>query len=161
MIKAGIIARDIHLQEHLEALESVAGFRITGIHLPPENRIEYQGDFDMDFSTPERLIEKSEAIFFINPVKDDISIIRKTIKNTKDVFLSSPGDHTIREANEIIKLAGEADIALHVARYARYNPSFMQCIPYAGDVRIVNIFRGFLPPMDDKRDTYVGGRIPI
>ncbi|MFP4059785.1 MAG: Gfo/Idh/MocA family oxidoreductase [Bacteroidota bacterium] len=159
MIKAGIIGRDPNFNEHLQALNGITDLKMMGLFIPGNFKSDKFGEELLFFHSFNEMLKKCDALLIINPVKDDISLIRKAIKNAKDIFLSGPGDHTIREANEIIKLSGEAGIALHVARYARYNPSFRSCLPYAGDVRLINISRGVLHRSENTRDAYAGSLV--
>jgi len=76
------------------------------------------------FSNLDDLIETSEALIIVTSTSFHYEVAKNCLAKGKHVFIEKPITTTVKEAEELIKIAKEKDLIIQVGHIERYNPSF-------------------------------------
>lgn len=132
MIKIGVAGIDKISLNHLNAIQSLAGFQLSGIYDPhTENArelcersgLKYFEDFG-------ELLQNSDVIDIASPRLNHFPLAVDAIKKSKHLFMDSPVVSSPAEALQLINLSGEADVKVQVNYPERFNPAYTATLPY-------------------------------
>ena len=115
MINIGIHTGHKNIQDYKKAIEPVTEFRFTGAYLNTfvkdavkrNNGIHFFIDFD-------ELINKNDAIVFLNYDVSQYEYLIKAVKSSKHVFFESVNMLELSDARELMKLAAEANVLFKI-----------------------------------------------
>ncbi len=127
MIKIGLLGAGhlgkIHLQQWLQ----VAGAELVGFYDPndasAESAIAQYGAHR--FSSLNDLIAASDAVDIVTTTTSHYQVARLCLQQGRHVFIEKPLAHTLEEAQELVKLVGEAHVKCQVGHVERYNPALL------------------------------------
>ena len=127
MLKVGIIGLGHLGKFHLNNWLQIDGIEVSGFMDPEDGTandvIEKYGIkrfFDAD-----EFLQACDAVDVVTPTDYHYEWCQKAIKMGKHVFVEKPFAHTMAEAQELVKLAKEANIKLQVGHVERFNPAFL------------------------------------
>ena len=132
MIKIGVAGIDEISLNHLKAIRSVSGFRLSGIYDPhTENArelCEKEGlTFFEDFG---EFLQHSDVVDLASPHLEHFALAVSAIKKSKHLFIDSPVLSSPDEALRLIDLSNEADVKVQVNYPERFNPAYTASLPY-------------------------------
>ena len=126
LIKIGVFGAGHLGKIHLKLLNESEKFNLIGFY---DVDIEYSINLEKEFGykffrNSNHLIESSDAIAIITPTQFHHEIAIRCIENNKHIFIEKPIAHTIKEAEEIVRLSIEKNIIGQVGHVERFNPAF-------------------------------------
>ncbi|MBS1615856.1 MAG: Gfo/Idh/MocA family oxidoreductase [Bacteroidetes bacterium] len=127
MIKIGLFGAGhlgkIHLQQWLQ----VPGAELVGFYDPndasAESAIAQYGA--RRFSQLDDLIAASDAVDIVTTTSAHFEVAKLCLQQGRHVFIEKPLAHTLEEAQELVKLVGEAGVKCQVGHVERYNPALL------------------------------------
>jgi len=132
MIKIGVAGIDEISLSHLKAIQSIAGFKLSGIYdshtenareLCERKGLNYFEDFG-------ELIQNSDVINIASPHMNHFPLAVDAIKRSKHLFIDSSVVSSPTEALQLINLSREADVRVQVNYPERFNPAYTATLPY-------------------------------
>jgi predicted dehydrogenase len=131
MIKIGVAGIDEISFNHLKAIQSLAGFQISGIYdsLSENTRelCERAGlNYFKDFG---ELLQNSDVVDIASPHLNHFPLAIDAIKKSKHLFIDSPVVSSPAEALQLINLSEEADVRVQVNYPERFNPAYTATLP--------------------------------
>ena len=133
MLNVGIHTGHEKIQTYLKIINQSNIFTVSGIYTLSKLQIRQKGI--RIFSTYEELIQECDCILFIGYTKDQFNSLIKALKSSKHVYFDSLDKLEFYEAQELLKLAVEANVVFEIG----LKNSF-----YTG---IKNIHKGFENPV--------------
>jgi predicted dehydrogenase len=132
MVKVGLIGVGHLGKIHLKLLKEIPQFEIVGFFDSDQDRVDQiKKEFNVpSFNSASDLITVCDAVDIVTPTITHHPIAINALKYSKHVFIEKPIANTIAEANEIRKLAIEANVKVQVGHVERFNPAFMSVQKY-------------------------------
>jgi len=132
MIRIGVAGIDKTSLNHLNAIQSLAGFQLSGIYDPhtknaPELCKKGGLNYFEDFG---ELLQNSDVIDIASPHLNHFPLAVDAIKKSKHLFIDSPVVSSPAEALQLINLSGEADVKVQVNYPERFNPAYTATLPF-------------------------------
>lgn len=132
MIRIGVAGIDEISLNHLKAIQSLAGFQLSGIYdsrtenareLCERKGLNYFEDFG-------EFLQNLEVVDIASPDLDHFQLAVDAIKKSKHLFIDSPVVSSPDEALRLIELSNEADVKVQVNYPERFNPAYTAMLPY-------------------------------
>ena len=132
MIKIGVTGIDEISLNHLKAIQSLAGFQLSGIYdSHTENARELCERVGLSyFKDFGELLQHSDVIDIASPHLDHFPLAVDALKKSKHLFINSPVVSSPDEALRLIDLSNEADVKVQVNYPERFNPAYLATLPY-------------------------------
>jgi predicted dehydrogenase len=132
MIKVGLIGVGHLGKIHLKLLKEIPQFEILGFFDSDQGKVnQIKKEFNVPaFNSASDLITVCDAVDIVTPTITHHPIAINALKYSKHVFIEKPIANTIAEANEIRKLAVEANVKVQVGHVERFNPAFLSVQKY-------------------------------
>lgn len=112
---------------HLNNWREIEGVEVIGFYDPSDKNaktvIEKFGI--KRFAKADQLMQSIDAADIIAPTTYHFELCELAIRNGKHVFVEKPMCQTMNEAQELVKLAKEANIKFQVGHVERFNPAFL------------------------------------
>lgn len=105
------------LNEHFELI----GFYDTNESVAQEVAKEIGVPY---FSSADELIQLVDCVDVVTPTIAHFEIADKAIRKFKHTFIEKPITHTVEEAQQLLKIATEAEVKVQVGHVERFNPAF-------------------------------------
>jgi hypothetical protein len=110
--------------------------------IDPERSEKIASEFNVHaFSSYQELLDNSDVVDIVVPTVSHYECAVQAIKQHKHVFLEKPMTATVKEAEAILKLAGEAQVKAQVGHIERFNPAFLAARPYISNPMFIEIHR--------------------
>jgi len=77
------------------------------------------------YNSYKNLLEVSDAIVIVSPVNEKYKYAKQAIKAQKHLFVRRPLCQKMAEANELVKIAEEADVKIAVGQTERFNQALL------------------------------------
>lgn len=127
MLKVGIFGvghlGKFHLNNWLEIKQAaIVGFFDPNDAMAEEVQEKYKLK---RFSTPEKLIDKCDAVDIIAPTTFHFDLCQRAIRMGKHVFVEKPMADTLEQGKQIVQMVKEAGIKFQVGHVERFNPAFI------------------------------------
>ncbi len=122
-LKIGILGLGHLGKIHLKCLADTE-FEIVGFHDPNKDVVREMEDQLQYFESPEKLLEKVDAVDIVSPTVTHYELIRKAVKAGKHVFVEKPICYKL-EHLDIIESELPNDLVLQVGHVERFNPAFI------------------------------------
>ncbi len=132
MIRIGVAGIDKTSLNHLKAIQSIAGFQISGVYdLLTENSRELCNKMGVTyFENFGELLKHADVIDIASPHLNHFPLAVEAIKKSKHLFMESPVVSSPTEALQLINLSEEADVKVQVNYPERFNPAYKATLPY-------------------------------
>jgi predicted dehydrogenase len=126
-IKIGLLGAGHLGKIHLKCLLQVDDFELTGFYDPDKEISEkVEKEFEIKrFSSIEKLIDRNDAIDIVTPTLNHFECAESALKAGKHIFIEKPVASSPKEAQELMKLAQEANAKVQVGHVERFNPAFV------------------------------------
>ena len=127
MLKIGVFGTGHLGKFHLNNWKEISGVELVGFYDPNDNIAkDVAAKYNIkQFTSPEELIEKCEAVDIIAPTNHHFELCKAAIRKGKHVFVEKPMANTMDEGRELVKLVKEANVKLQVGHVERFNPAFL------------------------------------
>lgn len=93
------------------------------------------------FDNFDQLLDKIDILDIVTPTITHFEIAKKAIEKGKHVFIEKPLTHTLKEAEELIKLSRENKVKVQVGHVERFNPAFISVDQKSLNPRFVEAHR--------------------
>ncbi|HEX5003374.1 MAG TPA: Gfo/Idh/MocA family oxidoreductase [Bacteroidia bacterium] len=143
MLKFGVFGAGHLGKIHIRLLKEIQEVSLTGFYdVSPETRQQVASEFGINaFNSPEELIDASDVVDIVTPTLAHFECAAAAIKRSKHVFIEKPLANTVAEGEELMQLAGEANIKVQVGHVERFNPAFIAARPYIGTPMFIETHR--------------------
>ena len=127
MIKIGLFGAGhlgkIHMQQWLQ----VPGAQLVGFYDPDDHNAESAAaQYGVTrFSNAADLIDAVDAVDIVTPTIAHYALAKQCLLKGRHLFIEKPLAHTMEEAQELVKLVGEAAVKCQVGHVERYNPALL------------------------------------
>ena len=112
---------------HLRLLKEVDAINPVGFYDPNAALAEsVQEEYGIPaFSSIEALLEVCDAVDIVTPTINHFDCASQALAAGKHVFIEKPVTSTVDEAQQLLKMAREADRIVQVGHVERFNPAFL------------------------------------
>lgn len=127
MVKIGIIGCGKIAEKHVGAYLRLDNVEITVSDINSSSAKKLGREFNVNWSgDPDSIIlsDEYDAIDVCTPTLSHLEIITKALKNGKNVFCEKPMVNSLREAEEIQKVANKVNKMVMVGYLYRFHPAF-------------------------------------
>lgn len=126
-MKIGILGVGQMGKIHLKCLKNLNNFEITGFYdIDDQRSQQISTEFGIKrYKNYLNLIDDSEAISIVTPTSSHYEYARAAITRSRHVFIEKPLVDDAYQAEELIKLAEEAEIKVQVGHLERFNQAFI------------------------------------
>lgn len=132
MLKIGVLGAGHLGKIHIKCIRNIEDYQLIGFY-DPDIAIakEVEKEFGIQaFASPEDLIKKVDIIDIVTPTISHFDMASLALKLSKHVFIEKPIVTTVEEANNLGKLAREANVKVQVGHVERFNPAFIAAQPF-------------------------------
>jgi predicted dehydrogenase len=143
MLKIGVIGVGHLGKFHLNNWKEINGTELVGFYDPNDDTAKEVADkYQLPrFLDADALISACDAIDIVAPTNFHYEWCEKAIKKGKHVFVEKPLAHTMEEARQLVKLAGESGIKFQVGHVERFNPAFLAVKDIALNPMFIEVHR--------------------
>lgn len=127
MLKIGVLGAGHLGKIHLRLAQQSTKYELVGFYDPnEENAKKVVEEFGYKyFSSIEELVQAVDVVDIVTPTLSHYECAKIAIAAKKHVFLEKPIANSVQEAEEIIRLAKEANVKGQVGHVERFNPAFL------------------------------------
>jgi len=93
------------------------------------------------FSSPDELILAVDIVDIVTPTLSHFEIAQKAINANKNIFIEKPMSNTVREANDLVKMAERKSVLGQVGHVERFNPAFKAALPWLNNPMFIETHR--------------------
>lgn len=151
-LKIGVVGVGHVGKEHARILASLPQAKLVGISDVDPSKRERASALGIPFFTnPMDLIGKVDAVTIATPTSTHAALAREFLKAGVHALVEKPFTLRLEEADELIDLAKEGNLALQVGHIERHNPGFRRVEQIAKNIRFLEIHRlsPFTPRIQD------------
>jgi len=141
MIRVGVIGVGSMGKNHVRVYSELKGVELVGVADKDEKTGREVADkFDVGFfSNYNDLLKKVDAVSIVVPTKFHHRIAKDVLSAGIDVLVEKPITSTLKEADELIRIADEGKRILQVGQIERFNPALMQARDYIKPKEVIQI----------------------
>lgn len=141
MIKVGVIGVGSMGKNHARVYSELKDVELVGVvdkdeKIGNETAKKFGTEF---FSNHKDIVSKVDAVSIVVPTKLHYTIAKDFLIAGKDVLVEKPITTTLKEADELIKLAEANKRILQVGHIERFNPALMQARDYIKPSKIIQL----------------------
>ncbi|GAA4455354.1 Gfo/Idh/MocA family oxidoreductase [Rurimicrobium arvi] len=127
MLNIGIFGAGHLGKIHIQQWKEIPQVHIVGFFDPDDtNAAAVAAQYQIRrFESPDALLAVCEAADIVTPTIFHHEIARKALLAGKHLFVEKPFTSTLEEAQELIKLAKEANVKCQVGHVERFNPALL------------------------------------
>ncbi len=143
ILKIGIIGVGHLGQHHVKHYKNIKNVKLIGVfdtNSTQASKIASKYK-TTKFKTVYELINKTDALSIVTPTDTHYTVARDCIKFGKHVFIEKPITNTIKEADELIKLAKKRKLIIQIGHIERVNPALLALKPYKIKPKFIEIQR--------------------
>src|SRR3989338_6092556 len=151
-LKIGVVGVGHVGKEHARILASLPQAQLVGISdVDPSKRERAEALGVPFFTDPRDLIGKVDAVSIATPTSTHAAVAREFLRAGVHALVEKPFTLRLEEADELIELAKERNLALQVGHIERHNPGFRRVEQIAKNIRFLEIHRlsPFTPRIQD------------
>jgi predicted dehydrogenase len=143
-LKIGVLGAGHLGKIHMKCIKELAdvydfvGFFDTNLQHAKEASDQLGAEF---FPSMEALIAEVDVLDIVTPTTYHFDCAKAAIKQLKHVFIEKPVTTTIEEAQQLIKLAKEAEVKVQVGHVERFNPAFRAAEKYFDQPKFIETHR--------------------
>ncbi|MCY2687715.1 Gfo/Idh/MocA family protein [Salinimicrobium sp. TH3] len=126
MLKAGVLGAGHLGKIHLRLLKESEKYILVGFYdIDEESGRKVEEEFGYKyFNNLDELIAAVDVVDVVTPTLSHFEVGQKTIKAGKHLFIEKPITNTVKEAEQLVKLAKEYKVKGQVGHVERFNPAF-------------------------------------
>lgn len=127
MIKIGLVGACNNSKIYADLLNQNNRTNLIGVFDENTNSAEMISNHYncLNCTSYENLLEISDAIIIVSPVNEKYKYAKQAIKAQKHLFVRRPLCQKMTEANELVKIAEEADVKIAVGQTERFNQALI------------------------------------
>ncbi|GEM_PF-6421366 len=140
-MKIGIVGYTQDTIDFLKLTKKELNLKVIGIYTSKKKgsfsvneNIKYYSDFN-------KLLENSEAIFFINNKSNFLELATLSIQQSKHIFIYNINNLTKENTNSLFKLSSEAKTNIQIKKTSFFNPIFQNSRKYIDNPKLIEIHR--------------------
>lgn len=143
MLKIGVLGAGHLGKIHINCLKQVGEYQLVGFcDQDSDTAAKVAADMCVkNYATVDELIDSVDVVDIVTPTIAHFACASKAIAKGKNVFIEKPIVATVEEANELVKLAKEANVKVQVGHVERFNPAFIAAEPYINDPLFIEAHR--------------------
>lgn len=126
MLKIGVLGVGHLGKIHLNCIKTIDDYELVGFYDPDgDMSATAEKEYGLrSFDSIEDLIGAVDVVDIVTPTISHFSCASEAIRKSKHVFIEKPIATTPQEAENLIKLAAEANVKVQVGHVERFNPAF-------------------------------------
>lgn len=142
-LKIGVLGAGHLGRIHLKILKGLDQFELVGFFDPDQEKAaKTKADLGVTpFEDIESLITAVDAIDVVTPTLSHFECASQAMRASKHVFIEKPVTNTLEEAEGLMKLAHEANVAVQVGHVERFNPAFIAAKPFCDNPMFIETHR--------------------
>ena len=144
MVKIVLIGKNEHTIPYNEIFREIPEVKISGcfdyFELIPENSKQVT---IIPFGNNKKILNDSEAIVFVTGGKKYYKLVLQALKESKHVFLTHGIAENKFQAEQLIKLAGEANVIISLEQPCRYHAALSSVRTQFKNVRLIELHSQF------------------
>lgn len=127
MLKIGVMGVGHLGRIHLKCIRGISDYQLVGFFDTNDEKAE---EIEKEFGIKRyqdylELIDDCDVIDIVTPTSSHYEYARAAITRSRHVFIEKPLVNNTREAEDLIKLAEEAEVKVQVGHVERFNPAFL------------------------------------
>ncbi|MDO5341063.1 MAG: Gfo/Idh/MocA family oxidoreductase [Bacteroidia bacterium] len=143
MLKIGVLGAGHLGKIHINCLKQIEKYQLVGFYDQDSNTAtKVAADMGVkNYDSIDELIDNVDVVDIVTPTIAHFVCASKAIAKGKNVFMEKPIVATVEEANELVKLAKDANVKVQVGHVERFNPAFIAAEPYINDPLFIEAHR--------------------
>lgn len=143
MLKIGVLGAGHLGKIHINCIRQIENFDLVGFYDQDANTAsKVSADTGVkNYNDIDELIDSVDVVDIVTPTIAHFSCASKAIAKGKNVFIEKPIVATVKEANDLIKLAKDAKVKVQVGHVERFNPAFVAAEPHIKDPLFIEVHR--------------------
>lgn len=143
MLKIGVLGAGHLGKIHLKCIKEIPSYDLVGFYDPDAAtaKLVEQELGVRCFGSLEELIEAVEVVDIVTPTVQHFHCASKALRLRRHVFIEKPIVATPEEADQLVRLAEEANVKVQVGHVERFNPAFIAAEPYIKKPRFIEAHR--------------------
>ena len=143
MLKIGVLGAGHLGKIHLKCIKEIASYDLVGFYDPdPVTAKTVEEELGVRcFGSLEELIEAVEVVDIVTPTVQHFHCASKALRLRRHVFIEKPIVATPEEAEQLMRLADEANVKVQVGHVERFNPAFIAAESYIKKPRFIEAHR--------------------
>lgn len=127
MLKIGVLGAGHLGKIHIKCIKEIKSYDFKGFYDPDEKISDtVEKEFGIKrYKSIEELIDAVDVVDIVTPTISHYDCAKKALKESKHVFIEKPLTTSLKEAEELIELASEANVKVQVGHVERFNPAFL------------------------------------
>ena len=112
---------------HAKMLTEVSNVRLVGVHdIDKQKANRIAGEYGtIPYQDLDKLLSACDAVTVATPTTTHFEVARAAIEKGKHVFIEKPITDSIKEADELCRLAGKSGTLIQVGHIERFNPAIL------------------------------------
>ncbi len=127
MLKIGVLGAGHLGKIHIKCIKEIENYEFMGFYDPNEDISEKViKEFGIKrYKSIDKLIEDVDIVDIVTPTVSHYECAKMALKESKHVFIEKPLTTSLKESEELIELANEANVKVQVGHVERFNPAFL------------------------------------
>lgn len=132
MLKIGVLGAGHLGKIHIKCILQLPDYELVGFYDPnPEVANQVSAEMNLKrFENLHDLIESVDVVDIVTPTLSHFECAVFSLKKLKHIFIEKPLTNTIKEAEELLSIAREANVKVQVGHVERFNPAFTTAKKY-------------------------------
>ena len=132
MLKIGLLGVGHLGLIHLKCIRNIPEYELVGFYDPDEERaIKVASEQGVRrYHSVTELIDASDVVDIVTPTVSHFNLAKEALKKAKHLFIEKPIAANIKEGEELLKLAEEANVMVQVGHVERFNPAFKEALHF-------------------------------
>lgn len=143
MLNIGVLGAGHLGKIHLKCIKDIPNYNLVGFYDPNKeisDKVEKELNIKQ-FDSINDLIDAVDVVDIVTPTISHFDCAMQAAKKSKMVFIEKPIVTTPAQAQELIKIANEANIKVQVGHVERFNPAFLAAQPYFSQPMFIETHR--------------------
>ncbi len=132
MLKIGVLGAGHLGKIHIKCIKDIPKYQLIGFFDPDQENAARVGEEFNIRSYPDltSIIADCDVIDIVTPTVSHFACASMALRESRHVFIEKPIVTTPEEAQQLIKIAREANVKVQVGHVERFNPAFLAARPF-------------------------------
>jgi predicted dehydrogenase len=124
---------------HVRLLRDMPGVRFVGFYdTRPERAAEVAQELGVKaFKSYDALLDATDALTVVVPTPAHFDVAKAALARGRHLLIEKPLATTVAEADELVRLAGEAGVLVQTGHVERFNRAIRAALPYVEQPRFI------------------------
>jgi predicted dehydrogenase len=124
---------------HVRLLRDMPGVRFVGFYdTRPERAAEVAQELGVKaFNSYDALLDATDALTVVVPTPAHFDVAKAALARGRHLLIEKPLATTVAEADELVRLAGEAGVLVQTGHVERFNRAIRAALPYVEQPRFI------------------------